>query len=1435
LEDALISNGWNQSNIKKLYGLPDGEFISWDLINRSIIEIGENDTEYDTTLIVIASHGSECCFATSEYSETILYSTLNESLYNLSSTVGLIICACKSGGALENYSKLSIDNRVIMTSTNATEGDTSMYVTHSAFGFDLFADYCIGDDPDNPIGDGNGAVSMKEVYDYNRYNYADDNNSLFWSGYPIITQDQYYPLHITFQNFEEGKIDQITNYTHQKASNTNVCKDNTTGVDWRVAQEFQPSMEKISKVRIYLYPDSVVNSTIRLSIQDVSENGEPNGTDLVYADVLRSEIPDNDDYKTYISFNFPDDYTLDTEKSYFIVIRTIQSDPGKYYLRYYNHDYYSVTPGCNYSYWFYDNGNWTNYSENDLLFVTYGKNTNMPPYTPIRPFSGPKVGCTNLSYDFNVTTTDIDGDKVMYGFHWDGGDIEWHDNNSNYYNSGDIVKINHTWETPGQKFINVTAKDTNGNQGGWSDVWYINIFPNEPPNNVTIDGPTIVGKKNHDYILNSTDPDGNDVKYYINWSGGIPEKEWTDYNRSGEEVIVKHSWPINKRYTIRVKARDTWGAESDWTELKIRKNCNIFGYTYSGVNNQNLKDKISGTRFTMTANGIADNITAYLQTTSDMSTKTKCLIYENSELIGTTEEKILDHGEEGAWVTYNFSEPKPELSINTEYILVCWSNNTCNLSYDNLNTNPGRYKNQTYGASLESITWDDSELKNYSIYCEYTTKPEITNVSATPSIVGFGYNITIIADINGNGCGINNVTVNITYPNNTSKNFTMNNTGNTTYEYVFSDTWLVGEYDYNIWVVDNSWSSNYSTESSFNVSGQATISICTIKDSYGNNEMVNLTDPPCSSYAVGYELLDDGDVLHIWNNLDHYYFDTDSGIQLTNHYNEYWSHNVLMLGYYNNDEWNLIYRTDELSGFNKEIESDNETYVNATLWKNLNYEGYDFRLAIRYHLGYDDNELTVIPYIKNIDNEDIPYNLGFAWEIKDIQIDMTEENDYIEIDGETYYLNTSGLDETYTNLDIPSFYIKEDITDTKSESLYLRWDENLNYKVQVKSRYGQYNAPVTLGIKIGTLNAGQEKSTEIYWYDACKISYYYDSYDTMLAWATNPAYMVDGNTANYSSTTIDRDVEICNGNTCSGDDYGTISKVEIRAFGKYSGSGVPPVHDIVLKALGGNHYYSPGTTGAWSSWYDITNNPGAEETWTWDNVNNLTVEVESSIMGSYTMYCSKIEVQVTYNINPTVYDPYPTNGANGITITPVLNISVNDADGDTMDITWLSNSSGSWQVFGTNNSVTNGTYHQTFSNATVNGQWWYWKVNVSDGMDYVESNVFSFYTGYQSKIENLGSTNISGYLSFEVHYYNDTSEEWEIDLSYIEPEPRVIKSGEQLGLDTIFNGYLNTSDLSMGNGTYRIYVAFMDNEWNILKIDNGTELIATYEFEVTFE
>ena len=161
---------------------------------------------------------------------------------------------------------------------------------------------------------------------------------------------------------------------------------------------------------------------------------------------------------------------------------------------------------------------------------------------------------------------------------------------------------------------------------------------------------------------------------------------------------------------------------------------------------------------------------------------------------------------------------------------------------------------------------------------------------------------------------------------------------------------------------------------------------------------------PSDTREIGYEFLNSsGDivpyaaatVVHTWNTIDNYYFDIDSGIQFSNYFNDYWTRNIFCLGYYSGDSWNKIACADELTNFNKMIDSDNATYVNITMWRDIAYNGYDLRLGINYYLGLNDKKLATTIYGKNI-GVDIPYDLGFSWKTTDILIAGTA-NDQIEI------------------------------------------------------------------------------------------------------------------------------------------------------------------------------------------------------------------------------------------------------------------------------------------------------------------------------------------------------------------------------------------------------------------------------------------------------
>jgi outer membrane protein assembly factor BamB len=93
--------------------------------------------------------------------------------------------------------------------------------------------------------------------------------------------------------------------------------------------------------------------------------------------------------------------------------------------------------------------------------------------------------------------------------------------------------------------------------------------PYHPPNTPEINGPTN-GKPEttYDFTFVSNEPNGDDVYYYIKWGDGTVE-EWIGPFLSGEEVILKHAFPKRQEYTIKAKAKDIYGLESDWGQFLI--------------------------------------------------------------------------------------------------------------------------------------------------------------------------------------------------------------------------------------------------------------------------------------------------------------------------------------------------------------------------------------------------------------------------------------------------------------------------------------------------------------------------------------------------------------------------------------------------------------------------------------------------------------------------------------------------------------------------------------------------------------------------------------------------------------------------------------------------------------------------------------------------
>jgi hypothetical protein len=95
---------------------------------------------------------------------------------------------------------------------------------------------------------------------------------------------------------------------------------------------------------------------------------------------------------------------------------------------------------------------------------------------------------------------------------------------------------------------------------------FIHELPPTPP---TIQGPSSgKAKQPINYTFTSTDPNGDNVSYYIEW-GDNTTSGWLGPHASGTTITQSHSWAKKGTYTIKAKAKDIYGNESGWGTLTI--------------------------------------------------------------------------------------------------------------------------------------------------------------------------------------------------------------------------------------------------------------------------------------------------------------------------------------------------------------------------------------------------------------------------------------------------------------------------------------------------------------------------------------------------------------------------------------------------------------------------------------------------------------------------------------------------------------------------------------------------------------------------------------------------------------------------------------------------------------------------------------------------
>jgi len=189
--------------------------------------------------------------------------------------------------------------------------------------------------------------------------------------------------------------------------------------------------------------------------------------------------------------------------------------------------------------------------------------------------NSPSYAIAGHQYTFNVEVTDnieLSGVFVEY----------WYDEGVHYNESMTDIQ-NNIWEftitveiTGNILHYIISAVDISDN---WANtvITDVPIIQNDEPSKPIIDGPT-TGKPGieYEYTFVSTDPNDDDLYYYIDWGDGNT-KDWFGPFESGEIVTVSHTYekksvnpePMGKKYTIKAKAKDIFDSESDWGEFEV--------------------------------------------------------------------------------------------------------------------------------------------------------------------------------------------------------------------------------------------------------------------------------------------------------------------------------------------------------------------------------------------------------------------------------------------------------------------------------------------------------------------------------------------------------------------------------------------------------------------------------------------------------------------------------------------------------------------------------------------------------------------------------------------------------------------------------------------------------------------------------------------------